>query len=76
MTVEARDDLGNGNRNSVQLIINIEDVNDNKPIFTQSRYEARLRENKIDFENMIRVEARDADLNGKVYYVVSCFYVG
>lgn len=64
LTVEARDNLGNGNRNTVQLILNIEDVNDNPPIFSQSRYEARLMENKIDFENPLKVEARDADLNG------------
>jgi hypothetical protein len=64
LTVEARDDLGGGNRNTVQLIINIEDVNDNAPVFTQSRYEARLVENENDFENPLKVEARDADLNG------------
>ncbi|XP_015840656.1 cadherin-23 isoform X2 [Tribolium castaneum] len=64
LTVEARDDLGQGNRITVQLIINIEDVNDNPPIFTQNRYEARLLENKLDFENPLKVEARDADLNG------------
>ncbi|RZC35307.1 cadherin-23 [Asbolus verrucosus] len=64
LTVEARDDLGNGNRNTVQLIINIEDVNDNAPMFTQSRYEAHLLENKADFEHPLKVEARDADLNG------------
>ncbi|KAJ8972931.1 hypothetical protein NQ317_011741 [Molorchus minor] len=64
LTVEARDDLGNGNRNSVQLVINIEDVNDNAPLFTQSKYEARLLEGKMDFEHPFKVEARDADLNG------------
>ncbi|KAJ8962164.1 hypothetical protein NQ318_018121 [Aromia moschata] len=64
LTVEARDDMGNGNRNSVQLIINIEDINDNPPLFTQSKYEARLLENKLDFEHPVKVEARDADLNG------------
>ncbi|KAJ8911026.1 hypothetical protein NQ315_016595 [Exocentrus adspersus] len=64
LTVEARDDFGNGNRNSVQLIINIEDVNDNAPLFTQKKYEARLLENKINFEHPLKVEARDADLNG------------
>lgn len=64
LTVEARDDLGQGNRNTVQLIINIEDVNDNPPVFTQTRFEARLLENKLDFENPLKVEARDADLNG------------
>lgn len=64
LTVEARDDLGNGNRNTVQLIINIEDVNDNAPIFTQHRYEARLIENNKEFEALLKVEARDGDLNG------------
>ncbi|CAG9818294.1 unnamed protein product [Phaedon cochleariae] len=64
LTVEARDDLGFGNRNSVQLIINIEDVNDNAPVFIQTKYESRLLENKADFEQPLRVEARDADLNG------------
>uniref|UniRef100_A0A6P7FSK3 Cadherin-23 n=1 Tax=Diabrotica virgifera virgifera TaxID=50390 RepID=A0A6P7FSK3_DIAVI len=64
LTVEARDDLGYGNRNSVQLVINIEDINDNAPMFLQSKYEARLFENKLDFEQPLKVEARDADLNG------------
>ncbi|XP_023311794.1 cadherin-23 [Anoplophora glabripennis] len=74
LTVEARDDLGRGNRNSVQLIINIEDVNDNAPLFTQSKYEARLLENKMDFEHPLKTEARDADLNGtknsEIEYIV------
>lgn len=65
LTVEARDDLGKGNRNTVQLIINIEDVNDNVPIFLQKNYEARLLENEPEFEIPLKVEARDADLNGK-----------
>lgn len=64
LTVEARDDLGNGNRNSVQLIINLDDVNDNPPVFTQTHYEVRLLENKADFETVLKIEARDADLNG------------
>lgn len=64
LTVEARDDLGNGNRNSAQLIINLDDVNDNPPLFTHSHYETRLLENKADFETLLKIEARDADLNG------------
>ncbi|XP_076254709.1 cadherin 88C [Rhynchophorus ferrugineus] len=64
LTVEARDDLGNGNRNTVQLIINIGDENDNSPVFAQNKYEARLLENKNGFEIPLRVEARDDDLNG------------
>lgn len=65
LTVEARDDLGNGNRNNVQLIINIDDVNDNAPIFHKNKYEARLIENQLDFETELKLDARDADVNGK-----------
>ncbi|XP_011305109.1 cadherin-23 [Fopius arisanus] len=64
LTVEARDDLGRGNRNTAQLIVNIEDVNDNPPIFLQNKYEAVLLENKREFESSLRVEAFDIDLNG------------
>ncbi|CAH0406856.1 unnamed protein product [Chilo suppressalis] len=64
LTVEARDDLGRGNRNTVQLIINIEDVNDNAPMFLANKYEARLLENERQFENPLVLEARDIDLNG------------
>lgn len=64
LTIEARDDLGLGNRNTVQLIINVEDVNDNSPRFLSSKYEMRLKENHLIFESPIIVEARDLDLNG------------
>ncbi|XP_054269612.1 cadherin-23-like [Macrosteles quadrilineatus] len=64
LTIEARDSRGLGNRNSVQLILNIEDVNDNAPQFVHSKYEARLQENQSDFDSPLIVEARDLDLNG------------
>ncbi|GAB0096475.1 Cadherin [Sergentomyia squamirostris] len=64
LTVEARDNLGQGNRNTVQLVIDIEDVNDNSPVFVQSKYEVRLMENKMAFETPLIVEAKDNDLNG------------
>lgn len=64
LTVEARDDLGEGNRNTVPLIISLEDINDNPPIFLQRKYETRLFENRRLFETTLQVEARDADLNG------------
>ncbi|CAH2076820.1 unnamed protein product, partial [Iphiclides podalirius] len=64
LTVEARDDQGKGNRNTAQLVINIDDVNDNAPMFQANKYEARLLENELHFENPLVLEARDADLNG------------
>ncbi|XP_067619192.1 cadherin-23 [Eurosta solidaginis] len=64
LTVEAIDNIGIGNRNTAQIILNIEDVNDNAPIFVQRQYEARLLENKAEFETPLLLEARDIDLNG------------
>lgn len=64
LTVEARDDLGKGNRNTVQLIVNVNDVNDNAPVFLQNKYEAVLLENEDHFESPLLVEAFDIDLNG------------
>lgn len=53
-------------RNTVQLVINVEDVNDNAPVFLQSKYEARLWENHMEFESPLYIEAVDLDLNGEI----------
>jgi hypothetical protein len=53
-------------RNTVQLIVNVEDVNDNAPVFLQSKYEARLWENHMEFESPLYIEAVDLDLNGEI----------
>jgi len=53
-------------RNTVQLVVNVADVNDNPPVFLHSHYEARLMEGSSEFESPLVIEARDADLNGKV----------
>ena len=44
LTVEARDDNGEGNRNSVELLIYVTDMNDNAPVFEANEYEAYLPE--------------------------------
>ncbi|KAH8360154.1 hypothetical protein KR093_011089 [Drosophila rubida] len=64
LTVEAIDNVGQGNRNTAQIILDIQDVNDNAPTFLQRQYEAKLLENKAEFETPLQVEARDLDLNG------------
>lgn len=70
LTVEARDNLGKGNRNIVQIVLFIEDVNDNAPVFLESKYEANLYENKMNFENMLQVRAKDLDLNNVITYEI------
>lgn len=70
LTVEARDNLGKGNRNIVQIVLFIEDVNDNAPLFLESKYEANLYENKMNFENMLQVRAKDLDLNNEITYEI------
>ncbi|KAH8330723.1 hypothetical protein KR067_006821 [Drosophila pandora] len=64
LTVEAIDNVGQGNRNTAQIIIDIQDVNDNAPTFPQRQYETKLLENQPEFETPLQLEARDADLNG------------
>lgn len=62
-----------GNRNTAQLIIDIEDVNDNAPMFLANKYEARLLENEKQLENPLILEARDMDLNGELTFVLLHF---
>ncbi|XP_064458528.1 cadherin-23-like isoform X2 [Ornithodoros turicata] len=64
VTVEARDEKGRGNRNTVQLHILLEDVNDNPPRFLLPSYEARIRENDRGFRTPLVVKAMDADQAG------------
>lgn len=75
LTAEAADDLGMGNRNTIQLIIDVTDVNDNAPEFLQAKYEARLLENHVNFDTSLIVRAHDKDLNGtgnsKVRYSIA-----
>lgn len=71
LTVEARDNLGQGNRNTVQIILTIDDVNDNFPFFLDTKYEANLYENKLNFENSIlQIRAKDVDLNNLISYEI------
>ena len=44
LTVEARDDNGEGNRNTVEILIYVTDKNDNPPFFELNQYETYLPE--------------------------------
>lgn len=55
-----------------QLVVDItvQDLNDNKPVFKQDRYEGEVKENAIIGTPILQVEAHDpdADQNGQITY--------
>ena len=66
-------DLGNPQKSSWRLLtINVEDANDNSPIFLQDSYSVNILESSSIGTEIIQVEARDKDLgsNGEVTYSV------
>lgn len=74
LIVESRDAAGFGNRNTVQLVINITDVNDHPPRFVQNGYEVRISENAVQFEPDFFVTATDDDepntANSRIVYSI------
>jgi cadherin 23 len=70
LTVEARDDLGRGNRNTVELLVHLTDVNDNPPRFDRDEYNIHLKENSVGFNQPFIVSAHDDDENGTENSVV------
>ncbi|PVD37770.1 hypothetical protein C0Q70_00371 [Pomacea canaliculata] len=64
LLVQAQD--GGGLLNSTSLTITIEDINDNKPIFQRTQYDAILSENSTTFTRPLRLEASDDDKPGTV----------
>ncbi|NWI58396.1 PCDGD protein, partial [Calyptomena viridis] len=55
---------------TVQIRVNVTDLNDNPPMFSKSVYEARVAENLSAGSLVLRVQATDADTgsNGRVFY--------
>lgn len=74
LIVEARDAAGFGNRNTVQLIVNITDVNDFAPRFTQPKYVMRVPENVDKLDPEVFIQAVDDDApntsNSRISYSV------
>ncbi|XP_041929678.1 protocadherin alpha-8-like isoform X27 [Alosa sapidissima] len=55
---------------TLQIIVNVEDINDNIPVFTKALYKARVSENASPGTSVITVHASDSDegQNGEVVY--------
>lgn len=68
VTVEARDELGKGSRNTIQLEVILDDVNDNPPLFDLAVYEARLRENDLCKYPIVFISIFKSIFNGDLQY--------
>ena len=68
--VEASDDL---NSDLLLLIVSVEDVNDNAPVFSSSLYSAAVNENAATGTSVVDVDATDDDIgtNGRIRYTIS-----
>ena len=64
LTVEVKDDSGQGNTNTAELVIRVRDANDNAPVFSAVEYQSFLLENSSKFKVPLVVIARDADEEG------------
>ncbi|KAK2717587.1 hypothetical protein QYM36_006383, partial [Artemia franciscana] len=64
LTVEARDDLGEGKRGYATIHIFLLDFNDNAPEFSQKLYQFRVKENSHSFDAPAFLKATDSDEHG------------
>lgn len=73
LTMEARD--GGGRVSAVNILIELDDVNDNQPVFEQAEYSRTIREGATSFDPQLFVRATDVDGptqgNGRVLYSIS-----
>ncbi|PNF39070.1 hypothetical protein B7P43_G04343 [Cryptotermes secundus] len=72
LTFEARD--GGGRVSTANLFVEVEDVNDNAPVFEQREYSRTVREGATSFQPQLFVRATDADGpdqgGGKIFYSI------
>ena len=59
LTGEVRDGEGEGNTNTVELLIHLMDIDNNAPVFLAERYEFFLLENSHQFKVPLVVTATD-----------------
>jgi hypothetical protein len=72
LTIEARDKGQPIRNDTAQVLITIEDINDNKPIFSHQRYDVHVREDVAKGTAVLSVTAKDEDTGprGRVVYSI------
>jgi hypothetical protein len=63
-TVEARDDHGDGNLATTELVLQVTDVNDNAPKFSQRMYAGVLNPGMRTFQTKVQVRVRLHPVSG------------
>ena len=71
LLIQARDSL-NLTSDNFKLIIKVDDVNDNAPVFTEESYVVQFREESHEGTSILKVAATDADfgLNAEITYSI------
>lgn len=73
LVIEALDGGSPALKSQLKVNITVQDVNDNPPIFNQTRYTASIAENSTVGTPVLAVNASDADIgvNGKIEYSIN-----
>ncbi|XP_069595133.1 EP-cadherin-like [Ranitomeya imitator] len=74
--VSAISESGQTLEDPVEIVINISDQNDNKPVFTQARYDGGVKEDALPGTSVVKVLATDEDdteftSNGIIQYSIT-----
>ncbi|ESO87059.1 hypothetical protein LOTGIDRAFT_229249 [Lottia gigantea] len=64
LTVMARDQKGQGRANTGKLTVQIQDVNDNPPVFITTQYTAYINEGESNTIDELKIESTDVDTVG------------
>uniref|UniRef100_A0A8B9RAF9 Protocadherin-related 15b n=1 Tax=Astyanax mexicanus TaxID=7994 RepID=A0A8B9RAF9_ASTMX len=70
LVVEAWDGALDPRRTTLTLSINVLDVDDNSPVFSQPSYSVILPENSLAGVAILQLSASDADLNSNITYLI------
>nr|XP_033796893.1 protocadherin-15 isoform X1 [Geotrypetes seraphini]XP_033796894.1 protocadherin-15 isoform X1 [Geotrypetes seraphini]XP_033796895.1 protocadherin-15 isoform X1 [Geotrypetes seraphini]XP_033796896.1 protocadherin-15 isoform X1 [Geotrypetes seraphini] len=70
LIVEATDGALDPRRSTITLAINVLDIDDNSPVFTNASYIVAVQENLAPGIVFLRIEAKDADLGANISYQI------
>uniref|UniRef100_A0AAY4C2G2 Cadherin domain-containing protein n=1 Tax=Denticeps clupeoides TaxID=299321 RepID=A0AAY4C2G2_9TELE len=70
LMVEASDGAVDPRRTTITLLVEVTDINDNSPVFSQASYIVNVTENTPSGTVILQLQAFDADLDSNVTYLI------